>query len=268
MKSYLNYFKLRVITNLQYRVASIAGISTQFSFGLVYIMVYLALYESNTDVSVSFDLKSLISYLWLQQAFLACTYPFIADNELMNMIKNGNIAYELVRPQNFYLKFYIKLLANRVVSTLLRFSPIIIIGLLLPSPLNLSLPNSLESFILFIISLIFACLLTTSLTLLVHIITFYTVDSRGITTIYGVLGELLMGFIIPLPLMPSILQKIASVLPFRFVNDVPFRIYSGNIDVNSGIYLIIGSIFWIIITILIGYIITNNALKKAVIQGG
>ena len=60
MKSYLNYFKLRVITNLQYRVASIAGISTQFFFGLVYIMVYLALYESNTDVSVSFDLKSLM----------------------------------------------------------------------------------------------------------------------------------------------------------------------------------------------------------------
>ena len=44
MKSYLNFFKLRIITNLQYRAAALAGISTQLFFGFVYIMVYLALY--------------------------------------------------------------------------------------------------------------------------------------------------------------------------------------------------------------------------------
>ena len=46
MKFYLSYFKLRFITGLQYRAAAYAGLATQLFFGLVFIMVYLAFYES------------------------------------------------------------------------------------------------------------------------------------------------------------------------------------------------------------------------------
>ena len=40
MKSYISYFKIRFITNLQYRMDAIAGITTQIFFGLIFIMVY------------------------------------------------------------------------------------------------------------------------------------------------------------------------------------------------------------------------------------
>ena len=46
MRAYLNYFKLRIITNLQYRSAAIAGILTQLFFAGLFIMLYIALYES------------------------------------------------------------------------------------------------------------------------------------------------------------------------------------------------------------------------------
>ena len=82
MKAYLNYFKLRVITNLQYRTAAIAGILTQLFFGITYIMLYLAIYESNASVNAPMDLKSLITYVWLGQAFFAVIYPYLKDQEL------------------------------------------------------------------------------------------------------------------------------------------------------------------------------------------
>jgi ABC-2 type transport system permease protein len=66
MKSYLNLFKLRIITNFQYRAAALAGISTQLFFGFVYIMVYLALYESNKGVNPPMNLNTIVNYLWLQ----------------------------------------------------------------------------------------------------------------------------------------------------------------------------------------------------------
>lgn len=59
------------------------------------------------------DWQSLVNYLWLQQAFYALIYPFDRENELLDMIKNGNLAYELIRPQNFYLKWYIKMLSKK-----------------------------------------------------------------------------------------------------------------------------------------------------------
>lgn len=267
MKSYLTYFKLRVITNLQYRTSAIAGILTQLFFGFVFIMMYLAFYESN-DTSNVMNWNQLVSYLWLQQAFFALTYPFAKDNDLLDMIKNGNLAYELVRPQNFYFKFYIKMVAERFVSTLLRFLPVILIGLILPKPYNLSLPYSFGNFILFIISLICACLLITSLSLIIHIITMFTLESRGVITTYSTIAEVFMGAIIPLPFFPKWLETISKYLPFRFISDFPYRIYSNSIALNEGISLLFLSIFWIIITVIIGIHISNVALKKAVIQGG
>ena len=57
MKSYLNLFKLRIITEIQYRAAALAGISTQLFFGFMYIMFYIALYTSNKDIAVPMNLK-------------------------------------------------------------------------------------------------------------------------------------------------------------------------------------------------------------------
>ena len=249
MMAYLNYFKLRLITNLQYRSAALAGIFTQLFFAGLYIMLYLALYESNTGVNAPMDLNSLVSYMWLQQAFFAITYPFLKDNELLGMIKNGNLAYELIRPQNFFFKFYIKMLAERVVATLLRCLPIIIIGLLLPSPYKLCLPPTLGNFLVFMASLILSCLLVTALSLIVHIITMFTLDSRGITS-------------------PLWMKKISDYLPFKFIGDFPYRVYSGNISVLEGKTLLLGSFTWMIVAIIFGFILSKYALKKAVIQGG
>ena len=135
MISYLSYFKLRFITNLQYRMEAVAGICTQLFFALVYIMIYLAYYESGGNPPLEW--QELVNYLWLQQAFFALIYPFDRETELLNTIKNGNLAYELVRPQDFYFKWYIKMLSKRLVTILLRFMPLLILATLLPYPFHL-----------------------------------------------------------------------------------------------------------------------------------
>ncbi len=268
MKAYLNYFKLRIITNMQYRSAAIAGISTQLFFGFLFIMLYLALYESNTGVNPPMNYKSLVSYLWLQQAFYAITYPFLRDNELFNMIRNGNLAYELIRPQNFYLKFYVKMLAERVVHALLRCAPIIIIGLLLPYPYKLYLPPTIGNGIIFLLSLILSCLLVTSLSLIVHIITMFTLDARGVVSAYSTIAEIFMGAIVPLPFFPLWLKRISDYLPFKYIGDFPYRTYSGDISILEGKTLLLGSFIWLLIIFMFGYILSKYALKKAAIQGG
>src|SRR5574344_1311277 len=111
---YLTYFKLKFITTLQYRAAALAGIATQFFFVLVFIMVYLAFYSSNSGTQ-PMNLEQLITYTWLNQS-------------LLNMIKDGNIAYELCRPQNLYYKWYAGIIADKISGTLLKFMPIIIVG--------------------------------------------------------------------------------------------------------------------------------------------
>ncbi len=49
MKKYFSFFRLRFAMGLQYRVAALAGIATQFAWGFMQIMVFHAFYQ--TDAS-------------------------------------------------------------------------------------------------------------------------------------------------------------------------------------------------------------------------
>lgn len=268
MRSYLTYFKLRCITNLQYRAAALAGMGTQFFFGLIFIMVYLAFYDSNPNSELPMNVSNLVTYMWLQQAFYSLVYPYEREQEFISMITNGNIAYELVRPQSFYFKWFIKLYSKKVINVLLRFAPIIIIGFLLPAPYTLAFPASFSAFILFLASIFLSSILITGLLMVIHLICIFTLDIRGAFTIYAVIAEIFMGGTIPIPFFPNWLKEIAYKLPFRYVNDFPFRVYSLDIGINEGLNLLLGSFIWIIIVILIGLLISKLALKKAVVQGG
>lgn len=266
MKAYLSYFKLRFITNLTYRADAIAGIMTQLFFGLMFIMVYDAFYSSGGNSPMEW--QELVNYLWLQQAFFALIYPYEKDQELLEMIRNGNIAYELIRPQNFYFKWYIKMVAKKIVAVLLRFLPVLIFAIVLPYPFKMSEPKSIMSLIIFIFSLLLGLLLVTALNLLMHILTMFTLDEKGTMIMYSVIAEIFMGTTIPIPFFPNWLLKISNMLPFHYIGDFPFRIYSGSISVYEGYRLLLGSLCWIIIIIGIGYYVSKISLRKAVIQGG
>lgn len=267
MKSYLSYFKLKFKTGLQYRAAAIAGIATQFFFGFVYISVYVAFYETGSS-NLPMKLEETISYVWLGQAFFALIYLWYKDKEILDMIKSGNIAYELARPQDLYFMWASKILGERLSNVALRFLPVLIIGIILPRPYNLVLNTSFMTFILFLITMSLSTILMTVLVLLYHVICLFTLDEKGVVNIFMVISDVLSGLIIPIPFFPDYLQKISNVLPFKYISDLPFRLYIGNISTTEGLIGILVQIIWIIILILLGKLITKKALKKAVIQGG
>lgn len=267
MKSYISYFILKFKTSLQYRAAAIAGISTQIFFGLVYITVYVAFYESDSS-NLPMELSQLVSYLWLNQCFFTLVYMWYKDKDILNLIKTGNIAYELCRPQNLYLMWLSKLLGERLSKVLLRFLPVILFAIILPSPFNLNLSITLPRLLIFIISLALASILVTVITLLYHIICLFTLDEKGIVNMFMVTSDILSGLTIPIPFFPKYLQTITNILPFRYVSDFPFRLYVGNITINEGLIGMLVQVFWIVILILIGTLLMKKALKKAIIQGG
>ncbi len=267
MKSYLSYFKLKFINGLQYRAQAIAGIITQFFFGFVYISIYVAFYESGS-ADLPMELSELISYIWLSQSLFSLIYLWYKDKEIINMIKNGNIAYELLRPQDLYLMWCHKILGDRLSKVVLRFSPIIIVALILPKPYNLNLTSNLLINGIFIVAMILSSILMTMLVVLYHVLCLFTLDEKGIINIFMVTADILSGMTIPIPFFPKFMQNISNILPFRYISDFPFRFYVGNISINEGIISILIQIIWIIILFVIGKLLMNKALKKAVIQGG
>lgn len=267
MKSYLSYFKLKFKTGLQYRAAALAGISTQLFFGIVYISVYIAFYESDS-ASLPMPIGELVSYLWLNQAFFALVYMWYKDKDILSLIKKGNIAYELCRPQDLYLMWSSKILGERLSNLSLRCIPVLLIASFLPGLFHLSLKTTLLRFIISISSLILSAFLMVSIILLYHIICLFTLDEKGVVNIMMILTDILSGLVIPIPFFPSYLQKISNYLPFRYISDFPFRLYVGNIPVNSGVEGLLIQFIWIIIIVILGRLLMKLALRKTVVQGG
>jgi ABC-2 type transport system permease protein len=267
MKAYISILKLRFINGLQYRVAALAGVATQFFWGFLLIMIYEAFY-SNSMQTPPISLQQLISYIWLQQAFLAFIMLWFRDWEIFNMITTGNIAYELCRPCSIYGFWYAKLLAQRLSSALLRCLPILLVGFLLPGAYRIALPPDAAAFGLFAVTLLLGLLVLVAISMLIYISVFITMSPTGSLLMFGVIGEFLAGQIIPVPLMPQWLQRIAYVLPFRLASDLPFRVYSGNIPWNEALVGICVQLLWLSVLILLGSYAMNKALRRVVIQGG
>ena len=267
MRFYLSYFKLRFITGLEYRAAALAGLATQFFFGLVFVMVYLAFYESGSG-NVPMEFSQLVTYLWLNQAFYSLVNMLYKDGEIFDLIKNGNIAYELIRPKKIYFMWFAKIMGQRLAMVTLRCIPVILITLLLPKPFNLGIPASIPNFLLFIGTLLMGTLLMTAIITLYHVITLNTLNEKGIPHIFATIADILSGVVVPIPFFPTFLQVISNYLPFRYVSDLPFRIYSGNIGINEGIFGLLIQFIWLFIIIIIGYAITQKSLKRVVVQGG
>ncbi len=266
MIGYLSYFRSVLITRLQYKAAALAGLCTQFFWGFLYCMVYQAFYSHASIDSINF--QELICYVWLNQALFAMIVVRTRDSEIMDSIKSGTVAYELCRPYDLYWWWYLKLVAKRYGAVVLRFIPVITFAFLLPAPYNLTLPISLKAFVLFLITLFLGTFVIVGINIIIHSLSFFTMQDKGISSIIHTIGELLAGFAVPLPLLPNLIINISEYLPFRLVGDLPFRIYSGNIAGAYAIKCIILQIIWVILLAIIGKLIMKKALKRVCIQGG
>lgn len=265
MKKYLSYFKLRYNVALQYRASAIAGIFTQFFWAIMQILIFIAFYKNSTGTDIS--LEQLTSYVWLRQSFYSLI-NHITDGEIRSSIENGNVSYELIKPVNLYWIWFSKTISSRIGECSLRCIPILLIAPFLPGWINLNVPSSLGALILFAVTLFMGMFIISSIINLFYISLFYTMSSKGTTSIFYGLLEFFGGGFIPIALMPSVWQKICYLLPVSLATDLPFRIYTGNIDLLNGLKYIGVQVIWICILVGLGNLFLNRVLKKAVIQGG
>jgi len=98
---------------LQYRTAAIAGMSTQFAWGFMEIMVFRAFYAAD-PAAFPMSFEATASYIWLQQAFLAVFAAWLLEPEIFDCITSGNVAYELCRPVNLYDMWLARSMAGRL----------------------------------------------------------------------------------------------------------------------------------------------------------
>ncbi len=267
MKKYISFFRLRFTMGLQYRVAAWAGVFTQFFWGAMLILSFKAFYESDPTV-FPMSFQATCSYFWLQQALLGLISVGSMDGEFFQVISSGDVAYELCRPVDVYGMWFSRSAASRLANALLRCVPALAVASFIPAPYGLMAPPSLGTFLCFLLSLTLALGVVTALCMIVYMITFHTISPRGVRLMAVGISDFLAGAIIPLPFFPEKLRWFLELLPFSAMENVPLRIYTGDLAGQEMVRLMLLQLFWIGALVLIGKLLEQKELKNVIVQGG
>jgi len=267
MKPYIALFRIRLVNSIQYRAAALAGISTQFVWGFMLILSFMAFYESNPD-AFPMTLQQTVSFLWMQQAFLALFMLWNYDYSIFESIENGHISYDMVRPMDLYSRWYTTSAAMRLANAALRCIPILVVGFLLPAPFRIVLPGDFVQLAMFFASMILGMCVVISISMLVYVSAFFTINSAGTRMMIAMGGDFLAGGIIPIPFFPDTFRRIVELSPFGALQNMPLRIFSGHIygaELVQGLAL---QVFWLVVLVLAGRLLMRRALKRVIAQGG
>lgn len=267
MKKYFLFFKLRFATGLQYRMAAVTALTTQLIWGLMECLAYKTIAEAMGE-AVPMDYSAIVSYIWLKEAFLALFLTWSADNDIFAMIRDGGVSYELCRPVSVYSMWFARIVGARASEALLRSVPVLLVTFLLPRPFRMGVPVSPGAFGLFLVTMVFGVGITVVFCMLVYMLCFFTISPQGWRMVLLGSIDFFAGNVIPLPFFPETYRKLAELLPFAYMQNVPFRIYCGDLAGGAIWPMMIKQVIWFVVLALAGLLVWKRVEKKIVIQGG
>ena len=263
MKAYLSVFRMRLRMETQYRGAVLGGIVCQVFFGLILISVYRALYAGKPQ---PLPFSHVATYVWLQQAFFRMLLS--SDADLMDKIRTGAIAYDLCRPVRLYGFYYARIMAQKLMGSLLRAFPMLVFAALLPEGWGISLPASLPALALSLAALLLGLCCVCAMENITMAFTMRTLDPRGFQAMLNLLMMILSGNILPLTLFPDSWQRVITLLPYAQMLDAPIRLYTGEYALPRapGVLLLQG--VWTVLLVLAGLLLWRRNQRRMIIQGG
>ncbi len=263
MRAYLSIFRLRLRLETQYRGAVIGGILCQMFFGLILIALYRALYAGKPQ---SLPLSHVTTYVWLQEAFFRMLLA--SDAELLDKIRTGGIAYDLCRPLHLYGFYYARIMAQKLMGSLLRAFPMLVFAFLLPGSWGIILPASVPAFVLSAAALLLGLLCVCAMENITMAFTMRTLDQRGIPAMLNLLMMILCGSVLPLTLYPDSWQRVITLLPYAQMLDAPIRLYTGEYALSQAPGVLLIQAAWTAVLVLAGCLLWQWNQRRLVIQGG
>lgn len=191
-----------------------------------------------------------------------------ADGELSEKITSGAIAYDLCRPLGMYGYYFVRDAANKLVGSVMRAVPMVLIALLLPPGWGMRAPDSAAALLCMLISLGLGLLCTCALNSISRAFTMMTLDGKGIEALMNLLMMTFCGNILPLPLFPDRWQSVIRFLPYAQLLDAPARIYSGNQPLRGVPGLFALQLGWSVALGVLGMLLWKRNEKRLVLQGG
>ncbi|HRW04190.1 MAG TPA: ABC-2 family transporter protein [Caldilineaceae bacterium] len=248
---------------MTYRAATLAGLATNFFFGLLRVAVMMALYGARTEVA-GIDLQAAITYTGLAQAVIAYLSIF-GWYDLMRSVNSGEVAADLLKPLSYFRYWLAVDLGRALVAFLLRGVTVMAVYALV---FAITVPHSLLQWLALVAALVLGWLLSFAWRFLVNLAAFWSPNALGIGRFAFGIAWVLSGFFMPLRFFPTWAQTLCHLTPFPSMVNTTIEIYLGLLSGWGMVWALVVQCLWIGLLIAICHITLQAGVRRLVIQGG
>lgn len=249
--------------HLTYRSAALAGLVTNFFFGLLRAAVLLALYGEAQEVA-GYSQRDAVTYTGITQAVIAYLSLF-GWYDLMRAVHSGEVAADLLRPLNLFTLWLAQDLGRALAALLLRGVGIMLLYALV---FELTTPASALAWLALLLAVALSWLVSFSFRFLVNLASFWTPNALGVGRFFFFGSLFFSGFMMPLDFFPQPVQQIAAATPFPYMVDTVVEVYLGLTSGWQLVQALLLQCVWALALILAGQLLLRRGVRRLVILGG
>lgn len=263
MKAFFATIRTSFKRQLTHRAANLSGLVTNLMFGFFRASVLIALYNGQSSVN-ELSIQGAITYAGLTQSLIGFL-SFFHWYEMMHTVYDGQVGADLLKPIKYFL-YWLGIDSGRALgSFLIRSLPLFIVYAFF---YDIILPQSMLQWGAFLLSLVFALLISFAWRFMVNLAAFWTPNAIGVGRFAFALSWTFSGFFMPLALFPDWLAKFSRMTPFGASLYIPIQVFIGAVQKKALIESLHIQLIWIIILVTLDHIILARGIRKLVVQGG
>ena len=232
---------------------------------IILFFIWTIIYQSpQSEVNFGYGLSEILGYSLIITLIAEVLVLYRVAWRIESDNLNGTLTIYLCRPVDYLAFTFVETIPISLISFVLSL-PVVIFLIEL-----MSLPIQLDFLTLFgfVLSLIISYILNFLCFVLVGMSTFYIRNIWAVRVSYMTIMQIIGGELLPVDLLPPIVNEIAHFLPFHLISFIPAQWILGRINPQELIFSIFQGILWIIILILITKYLWNKSIKKFEAAGG
>ena len=224
VRKYAAKYGAITMTNLQNQLAYVWDALGRSVFIVlimfIFVQLWTAVYQNRATTEIAgLSLSATIWYFLVAE--MIELGKFRHDQRISEEVKEGTIAYALIRPYHYLVYHFCNGLGETLVKMALIFLlgvPVVLAYAGLP---DVSLPGVGAALLAGLLALVLDFCMASSIGLLA----FVTEDTFSFRLIYQKLIFILGGLLIPIDFLPDWLQRIARLLPFSYTTYAPAKLF-------------------------------------------
>jgi len=260
---YLAMLAIGIKDQLAYKLDYLLSVIFRFINALFMILIWTAIYLGTGVSSIrGFTLPDIYVYFFIIYALMGTTNMELPD-VIQEDIGEGSIAAAYTRPLRYPVQAFMRGAADDLLIIIFGTVPLFAVAVLI-SHVSLTLGTVL----LLLTEILISYLLVNLIGFLIGMAAVKLINIYGIITITWSTLLLLGGGVVPLNMLPSVVQQILFFSPFPIMLYIPAATFLGTVGYGVIMTSIFTSIAWIAVLAVAAYVAWGKVRRQITSAGG